>query len=277
MRRRRVICLSLTIFGFAVLIFQMLTFNSWFVSFSKLSGQSGGLADAVSPRKAKSSILVLYWTSVFGKKVNVTGSERKYKWPFFSAGENCPVKCELTSNKSRVAEASALVIHGRDVEEMPTSGEFDSIPWIFHVNENPMYTRAWRDESIMARFNYLATYRLDSDFPCPQFLKPKLTKPVPFRQKTSLAIAIYSHCEDTRSLYLFRLMKHMQIDSYGKCLRNKPRIPKRGPSYDSLQIVMAIYKFTFVFPNSDCDYYITEKLYNALSSGSVPVWMARTK
>jgi alpha-1,3-fucosyltransferase 10 len=272
--RRHVCLISLSAVGVIFFIFQMLTLNYQLAFWSKPEEKLLHGVVAGGWRTANSSIVILYWTSVFDHKVNVTGRDEQYKWPFFAKDENCPVKCELTTNKSRVGEASAVVIHGRDTDEMPTSSNHHTIPWIFHVNESPVYTTAFHDENIMRKFSYFATYRLDSDFPCPQFLKPKLTKPVPFAQKTRLSVAIYSHCEDTRTLYLHRLMKYMQVDSYGKCLQNKAKIAKRkSGNNDHLQAVMAKYKFTFIFPNSDCDYYMTEKIYNALSSGSVPVWM----
>ena len=226
---------------------------------------------------ANSSILILYWTTVFGHKVNVTGIDSQYKWPFFSVDDNCPVKCELTVNKSRIKEASAIVIHGRDTDEMPTKSLYGKIPLIFHVNESPENTKALRDEKEMISFSYLATYRLDSDFPCPQFYKPKLTRPVPFAEKTGFSVAVYSNCENVRTLYLHRLMKYIQVDSYGRCLQNKPRVSRTKSNYETLQAIMAKYKFTLVIPNSDCDYYVTEKIYNALSSGSVPVWMGTDK
>ena len=73
---------------------------------------------------------------------------------------------------------------------------------------------------------------------------------------------------------MHRLMKHVRVDSYGKCLRNKPRLPE---GFDKIQPLIGKYKFTLVFPNFDCDYYTTEKMFNALSSGSVLVWMGTDK
>lgn len=224
-------------------------------------------------RSANTSILVLYWTRVFSHKVNVTRNH--HKWPFLSVGKNCPVNCEVSSNKSRLGEASALVIHGTNIDEIPSKRE-KSIPWIFHINENPRFAWSLRNKHIMGNFNYLATYRLDSDFPCPEFKRPDLTKPLPFDQKIGLVMAIYSHCEDTRTLYMFRLMKHIQVDSYGQCLQNKPRIPGNG-WVNTVRETMRKYKFALVFPNSDCDYYLTEKIYVTLSSGAVPVWMGTEK
>lgn len=228
---------------------------------------------AGSLRNPNSSILILYWTTVFERKVNITGRDKQYNFPYFSVDENCPVKCELTTDKSRIGEVSGIVAHGRDTEEMPMTSEYYTVPWIFFVNESPKYTKAFRNKHIMKKFSYMATYRLDSDFVCTQFYKPRLSKPIPFAQKTGLSVTVYSHCQDVRTLYLYRLMKYMQVDSYGDCLRNKPRLPRTRTNYETLQAVMAKYKFALVIPNSDCDYYMTEKIYNALSSGSVPVWM----
>ena len=224
-----------------------------------------------------STILILYWTNVFDSPINVT--DKPFEWPFLSLGAKnnkfCPVKCELSSNKSRLMEASALVMHGGNIKELPLSSKYaKSLPWILHINENPAYWKSLGDEGIMGKFSYLASYRLDADFPCPQFTRPDLMEPIPFAEKKGLAVAIYSNCEDTRTLYMFRLMKHMAVDSYGKCLRNRPRLPS---GYNLTKAVMRRYKFVLTFPNADCDYYMTEKMYNVLSAGSVPVWMGTDK
>ena len=232
---------------------------------------------AGSLRNPNSSILILYWTTVFGRKVNGADRYTQFKFPFFSIDDSCPVKCELTTDKSRIGEVSAIVAHGRDTEEMPVGSQYYTAPWIFFVNESPKYTKASRDKNIRRKFSYLATYRLDSDFVCTQFYKPKLSEPIPFAGKTGFSVIIYTHCENVRTLYLYRLMKYMQIDSYGECLRNKPRLPRTKNNLETLQAVMAKYKFALVIPNCDCDYYMTEKIYNALSSGSVPVWMGTDK
>lgn len=151
-------------------------------------------------RKPNSSILVLYWSKVFGDHVQITSPEKRHNFPFFSAVKDCPVRCELTTNKSCVGHVSALVIHGGNTEEMPTSQEYDSILCIFHTNENPVFNKATPNEKIMAKFTYTATYRLNSDFPCPQFIQPSLSKAFPFEKKTGFVVAIYSHCENVRTL-----------------------------------------------------------------------------
>ncbi|XP_028400973.1 alpha-(1,3)-fucosyltransferase 11-like [Dendronephthya gigantea] len=274
MNKRYSIIVSLSVVGILFIIFQISNLKSYWSGFLPTESILNDTIAGTSYHTENSTILILYWSSVFGRKVNVTGIDGKYKFPFFAVSDKCPVKCELTSNKSRIAEASAIVIHGRDAEEMPpASSRHNTVPWIFHANENPVFTKALRNGDIMQKFSYSASYRLDSDFPCPQFYKPKLTRPVAFAKKTGLSVAVYSHCEKTRTLYLHRLMKHMPIDFYGKCMRTMPVLPRTKDNHGFLVGIMSKYKFAFVFPNADCDYYMTEKIYIALSSGAVPVWM----
>ncbi|XP_028407901.1 alpha-(1,3)-fucosyltransferase 11-like [Dendronephthya gigantea] len=131
----------------------------------------------------------------------------------------------------------------------------------------------------MRQFNYLASYRLDSDFPCPRFLKPSLEPPLPFFKKTGLVIVALSHCEPVRTRYVVELMNYIDVDSYGACLKNQQWFVKREMSHgeNSVMEMQRNYKFSLVFPNADCDYYMTEKIYSALSAGSVPVWLGTDK
>lgn len=175
---------------------------SLWVKESAQSGQTESVL-AGSLRTKNSSFLIIYWTTVLGRKVRITGMERQYTWQFFSLAENCSAKCELSTNISLIGEASATVIHARDTKEMPN--EYHEIPWILQVNENPRFKKSLHKKAIMKQFCYSVTYRLDSDFPCTQFLKPKLTKPVPFAQKAGLVIAIYSHRGNVRTVYMHRL------------------------------------------------------------------------
>ena len=224
-----------------------------------------------SPKRNR-SVVILYWSKVFDATPAVNFDP--HAWPFFYAGQNCPTPCELTTDKRRVHEASALVVHARNTDELPPK-IYKNISWILHVNENPVFTPSLRNAQIMRQFNYSATYRLDSDFPCPGFLKPSLEPPESFAEKKGLVIAVYTHCEPVRTQYLTELMKHIQVDQYGACLRNKPGLIANGKE-TSRRMVTEIqrgYKFAIAFPNADCDFYMTEKIYSALSAGSVPIWL----
>ena len=76
-------------------------------------------------------------------------------------------------------------------------------------------------------------------------------------------------------------MKYIQVDSYGACLRNKPpnALAGRGnKDFKQAKIELARrYKFTLVFFNQDCDYFVDDQLTHALNAGSVPVYMGTDK
>ena len=72
----------------------------------------------------------------------------------------------------------------------------------------------------MSKFKLLKSYRLDSDFPTPVYPMPQLTPPLTFKEKTGVILAAFSNCEPVRTEYMRQLMKFVQVDSYGACLRN---------------------------------------------------------
>jgi len=101
-----------------------------------------------------------------------------------------------------------------------------------------------------------------------------------------------------RDLYVEELQKFISIDSYGKCLNNKPlpkqlsklltsfpidqtlncecfslEDPTEGMNNEDFFKLMAKYKFTIAFENAIGDDYITEKLWRPLILGSVPIYM----
>ena len=212
-----------------------------------------------------------------------------HSWPYFYIEDSCPVKCTLTTDHNMVDDASAIIIHARDIEEMPRKDKIrrKNIRWILHSNESPKFAPALSSAKIMAKFNFYLSYRLDSDFSLSLFPKPLLRPlPVPFAKKReTLAAALYSHCEAVRTEYLVQLMQEIDIDSYGSCLHNTdlpdhigPRDQQRFSSISKpLLNLYKTYKFTIVFMNSDCDYFVDEKLHYALSAGSVPVFMGTAK
>ena len=216
--------------------------------------------------------LIVYWSTYFGRRLNLHQNWTK---------DECPVACEFTSDQSRAKEADAFVVHARDPRPDPP---IRSVPWILQIQENPIYTPILKDANFMSKFNFLKSYRLDSDFPDPSVLLPGVAPPVPFKNKTGLIMAAFSNCEAVRTEYMRQLMKFVQIDSYGACLRNKNDLVGRydktsaGEDFrDAKSILARQYKFTLVFFNQDCEYFVDAQLHHAWDAGSVPVVMATDK
>lgn len=128
------------------------------------------------------------------------------------------------------------------------------------------------------------SYRLDSDFPAPIYPMPDLSPPIPFHKRLGNILAIFSKCEPVRTEYMRQLMNYIQVDSYGACLKNKEgliglygKVDNRFVFKDHKLILSRYYKFSLVFMNQDCDYFIDDRLYHALTTGSVPIFMGTDK
>jgi hypothetical protein len=66
-------------------------------------------------------------------------------------------------------------------------------------------------------------------------------------------------------------MRHIAVDSYGRCLRN--RTLPRDDGRETKLATIARYKFTLAFENSIARDYVTEKFFDPLVAGSVPVYL----
>lgn len=101
-------------------------------------------------------------------------------------------------------------------------------------------------------------------------------------RERGLAPVLYmqSHCDvpSDRDRYVQELMKYIEVDSYGKCLNNKP-LPRgledtataTGEEAPFMSFV-ARYKFHLALENGLCPDYMTEKLWRPLHQGCVPVY-----
>lgn len=232
----------------------------------------------------KKKYVIVYWSKIRGFKPRIQ-LKKEYEqsphiWPYTYVGDSCPVSCELTSDRARAKEASAFVVHSRltDVWDLPP---FKFLaPWILQNNENPVYTPALSDARIMSKFNLLISYRLDSDFPSPIYPKPSLDEPIPFKKRLGNVLAVFSKCEPIRTEYMRQLMKYIDVHSYGACLKNKKgliglysQINGKYVFKDYKFVMSRYYKFSLVFMNQDCDYFVDDRLYHALETGSIPIYM----
>ena len=236
----------------------------------------------------KKKYVILYWSKIRGHVARLQTKKEyekdKHVWPYTYVGENCPVQCELTNNRERAKEADAFVVHSRltDVWDFPPF-EFLA-PWILQNNENPVYTPAVSDPRIMSKFNLLISYRLDSDFPSPIYPMPTLAEAIPFKQRLGNVLAVFSKCEVVRTEYMRQLMQYTEVHSYGSCLKNRDgliglygQVNGKYVFKDYKLVLTRFYKFSLVFMNQDCDYFVDDRLYHALDTGSVPVYMGTNK
>ncbi|XP_076048593.1 alpha-(1,3)-fucosyltransferase 7-like [Oratosquilla oratoria] len=196
----------------------------------------------------------------------------------------CSVKnCKLTYNDTAVTKADAVLIHlhrTKGPDTLPERGS-PSQRWIWLTDESPyhtfMSTQKYKLHHYNGLFNWSMSYRMDSDIPVPYGRTVPLSTghlealSKDYQNKTKLVAILISNCggRNGRMAYVKELQKHINVDVYGKCgtLKCAGHYNKDCPAIDH-------YKFYLAFENSNCQEYLTEKVWwNALHKGAVPVVM----
>jgi hypothetical protein len=194
-----------------------------------------------------------------------------------------PPGFEVTQDRKRYREAQAVVFHIPEWKWKPRFLMPPKLPgqlWValsMECEEN--YPRL-QDPRFMAAFDLTMTYRLDSDVPVPyiSFVAPRKTiaalraPPPPKTAAAPVASFISSRVNRSRRReYARELMRYIAVDSYGRFLNNARLEDDRGVA--SKRACIARYKFTLAFENAIAPDYVTEKFFDPLLAGSVPVYL----
>ncbi|KAL1245092.1 fucosyltransferase [Trichinella spiralis] len=93
--------------------------------------------------------------------------------------------------------------------------------------------------------------------------------------RTRLAFWIASKCSthSGREWLVERLARYIPIDTYGAC--GTLPLTREAFDHDQQRSLAKLYKFRIVFENTVCRHYMTERFFEALIDGSVPVVLRR--
>ncbi|XP_076018870.1 GDP-fucose protein O-fucosyltransferase 4 [Genypterus blacodes] len=203
--------------------------------------------------------------------------------------------CLATSNRKvqQYKRTASIIFYGTDFRayEAPLP-RLRHQTWALFHEESPMNNYVLSHAPGIRLFNYTATFRRESDYPLTLQWLPSLDyllqpATVTLKEKNrlrqeGLAPVLYmqSHCDvpSDRDRYVQELMKHIEVDSYGKCLNNRAlpsHLEDTGTATGEDQGFMnfvARYKFHLALENGICPDYMTEKLWRPLHQGCVPVY-----
>ncbi|KAF9969783.1 hypothetical protein BGZ73_007699 [Actinomortierella ambigua] len=239
-------------------------------------------ATAETPRE----YLLLWWTGWFDE------------YPFENRLiENCglPYQCRMTHDRSKYNQAKVILFHAQNVySSLPLPDEQDTLKgekaWVLNSLEAPQTVEY--DQSIAKLFSHRWTVTRNVDFPDSYFksgidglLHTVLQKPrvsleeknrrrrLPREQGGLAPVSwVVSNCNaaNFRANYVEELAKHIDVDIYGRC-NHLPWPTNEDGKPLTIDEVVEPYKFYLSFENSNCDDYVTEKLYRPLVLGNVPV------
>ncbi|XAR72904.1 Glycoprotein 3-alpha-L-fucosyltransferase [Bertholletia excelsa] len=182
--------------------------------------------------------------------VLVHGAEEEWK--------SCAVSCKFGYSPDKRPDAVFGLL-----KQPPTANVIRSMESSLYYNENNIGVARRRG------YNIVMTTSLSSDVPVGYFSWAEYDIMAPLQPKTekALAAAFISNCNanNFRLQALEALEKAgIRIDSYGGCHRN------RDGRVDKVETLKR-YKFSLAFENSNEEDYVTEKFFQSLVAGSVPV------
>ncbi|MBB6131824.1 glycosyltransferase family 10 domain-containing protein [Mucilaginibacter lappiensis] len=155
--------------------------------------------------------------------------------------------------------------------------------WVYWSLECEVHYLDFQKPEIRNLFDFTATYKCDADIPLPYISGCKdidwRRKPA---KKTGFVNAFFSSKWDKsgRYNYLKEIMSRLNIDSFGEISNNQSRqndpYLNNGLDFNSLRFkeeVISRYKFTLSFENAIATDYVTEKFFQPLIYGSIPIYL----
>ncbi|KAM3616636.1 uncharacterized protein V6R79_021172 [Siganus canaliculatus] len=216
----------------------------------------------------KSQVTILVWVYPFGARGTLPDCSARYRID----------GCNLTDDKREYHQADGVIIHHRDIPSahLPVQPRPPAQKWIWFNLESP--THAPGLEVCDNKFNLTMSYRRDSDIPLPyghlvpQGVVSPLARPITVPSdselvRPQLVAWVVSHWSKTHARVIFynKLSKYIKVDVFGGAGRPLPR------SKDSVIQLLRGYQFYLSLENSQHTDYITEKLWNAVLAGAIPV------
>ncbi|XP_008424102.1 alpha-(1,3)-fucosyltransferase 4-like [Poecilia reticulata] len=215
-------------------------------------------------------VTLLIWTHPFGDNHELPDCLQLYQIR----------GCRLTDDPWAYPQADAVIIHHREIANgdayLPQEPRPDAQKWIWLNYESPTHTsELWLVEGV---FNLTLTYRTDSDIFLPYgYLVPRARAAdgapgggqlsLSRRPRKRFVAWVISNWSETHARVGFyrQLREFIRVDVFGHAGR-----PLQGGG-DSVVRLLRRYMFYLALENSQHTDYITEKLWNAVLAGAVPV------
>ena len=213
----------------------------------------------IGSKKEQNQTIILIWMWPFGQAFHLS-----------SCSDLLNIDgCYLTENQNMFSKADGVIIHHRDIRSdlsnMPPSQRPSFQKWVWMNIESP--TNSGRNPALKSLFNLTVNYRQDADIPVRYATIVQAEGnnfKMPRKKKLVCWIVSNWNLQYKRVAYYNRLKQHVDIHVYGRAF-GKP------VSSQDFNALIASCKFYLSFENSIHKDYITEKLYNPMSVGTVPI------
>jgi len=183
--------------------------------------------------------------------------------------------CEVTTDHTRFEEADAVVFHLPNLKKLPVVPKRPGQLWV-SLSMEPDALYPWQADPLFTKvFDLRMSFHLHADVRVPYFSSADtsfLRRPGKWKYRWAPAVYFASNSDDHngRRVRVEELMKHLKVDSYGASLRNR-HLRKDQGRRTKLKTISR-YAFNLAFENSNEPDYVSEKVYDSLIAGTVPVY-----
>jgi glycosyl transferase family 10 (putative fucosyltransferase) len=189
-------------------------------------------------------------------------------------------------DRSLFADAAAVVFHVPDlILGTPNLRDFFQLQkthgqmWVAWSMESAVNYPVLSSPAFLSRFDLVMTYARTADIWSPYYPRwaswtEALRRPLPAKTEDA-PVAMFqsaSHNKSHRIEFARELMSNIQVDSYGQVLKNRSLAEGVDQRRTTKLETIARYKFCLALENvSEIDY-VTEKFFDPLLVGTVPVY-----
>lgn len=184
-----------------------------------------------------------------------------------------------THDPAFVPVADVVLVHVPDYPARRPVVKRPGQLWVAWWLESPAHYPQLEDRAFMAQFDLTMSYLRTADVWVPYIPRteewPDIQAAPPAAQGEGAAIAMFTSTSYDRSgrwRLIQDLARVVPIDSYGKLMHNRD-LPGPDRGRDSKIEALRRYPFTLAFENAIGTDYVTEKIFEPMWAGSIPVYL----
>ncbi|MBZ9813093.1 glycosyltransferase family 10 domain-containing protein [Mesorhizobium sp. CA7] len=211
--------------------------------------------------------LILFWTRCFNKPTDI------------AATPQYPAPVEWTNDRRRLAEADAVVFHLPNFREAGDARKYPGQLWVAWSMESVVNYPVMTDAAVMQHFDIVMTYETGADvwtpyLPDASWWEAARHAPIPPKPERAPTVHFQSSSinKSGRDTFIAELSRHIAVDCYG---RYRPNREITGLDLGRQTKIETIgrYRFCLALENSIAPDYVTEKMFDPLEAGTVPVYL----
>jgi len=182
-------------------------------------------------------------------------------------------------DRRRLSEATAVIFHLPNFREIRDARKYPGQYWVAWSMESRENYALMADPRFMKHFDLTMTHESGSDvwrpyLPDSNWWEAVRNSPRPSKTESAPAAHFQSAAVDLsgRIAFAAELSRHIEIDSYG---RHNPTRSIEGPDLGRQTKIETIarYRFCLALENSISPDYVTEKIFDPLMAGTIPVYL----